>query len=151
MALDHVGTSTPCVVVKLPATQKTEEQCPEHPGLGCHHRHGPRSHSYLVAGAKFPPVGRKGQHAHRQIHKAADLQVHVAATRSLGCSHDVPTPDHVAIAAFHARSQREQKTKNNLDWGSLQSRLRTEMPPKPPGKLPNQPPITVFLKWIHWV
>lgn len=123
--------------------EKNEEQSLRHSGLGrpCL---GPRSYPYLVAGAKFSPIGRERQHAHRQIHEAANLQVHVAPTWSLGSGHNVSPPDHVAIAALHTRSQREEKAQN-LDWGNLQSGLRNEEPPKLPKKLSNHPPIIFFL------
>ena len=100
--------------------------------------------THLIIGAQFLAVGREGEQPTGSIHHAANLQAVVVP--SLPRAQALTRTHHVAIAAFHARSQREQKTKNNLDWGSLQSRLRTEMPPKPPGKLSNQPPIIVFLK-----
>lgn len=89
---------------------------------------GPQSCPYLVTGAKFFPIGREGQHAHCQIHEAADLQVHVAATWSLGSGHNVPTPDHVAVAALHTRSQKEERKAQSVVWGSLQSVLRDGLP-----------------------
>lgn len=67
----------------------------------------PRSCPYLVAGAEFSPISWERQHAHRQVHEAADLQVHIAPAWSLGSGHSIPTPDHVAVAALHTRSQKE--------------------------------------------
>lgn len=89
---------------------------------------GPRSRPYLVTGAKFSPIGWEGQHAHCQVHKAADLQVHIASTWSLGRGHNVPTPDHVAVAALHTRSQKDERKAQSGDWGHLQSGLRDGLP-----------------------
>lgn len=92
---------------------KNEGQSPKRVGQGCRYI-SPRNHPYLVAGAEFSPIGWEGQHAHCQIQEAADLQVHVAATRSLGSGHNVPTPDHVAVAALYTRSQRDEGTELGL-------------------------------------
>lgn len=103
----------PHAVMEMLNLEKNEGQSPKHLGQGCCCI-GPRSHPYLVAGAKFSPIGWEGQHAHCQIQEAADLQVHVAATWSLGSGHNVPTPDHVAVAALYTRSQRDEGTESGL-------------------------------------
>lgn len=127
IACKRCGSSTPHAMVRM-LNAEEEEQSHRHASWGCCCLR-PRAPPYLVAGAKFPPIGGERQHAHRQIHKAADLQVHVAPTWSLGSGHNIPTPDHVAVAALYTRSQREEEAQN-LDWDSVPWRARNEMPQK---------------------
>lgn len=108
-------------VVGMLNLENNEGQSPKNLGQGCHCIN-PRNPPYLVAGAEFSPIGWEGQHAHCQIQEAADLQIHVAATRSLGSGHNVPTPDHVAVAALYTRSQRDEGT----ELGLWQFTVRTQ-------------------------
>lgn len=103
----------------------------------------PRSRSYLVTSAKFSPVGWEGQHAHCQIYEAADLQVHVAATWLLGSSHDVPSPDHIAVAALYTRGQKDKR--HRVGTGAVCKQDSGMNCPR----LSSLPLITLFPKWIH--
>lgn len=104
----------------------------------------PQSHPYLITGTELSPIGWERQHAHRQIHEAADLQVHIAPAWSLRSGHNIPTPDHVAVAAFHAGNQRERK-KHRIWTGAVCNQgSGTKCPRNLPKKLSSQHPAIFF-------